>query len=150
MKRKRVGLKLCSNTMAVNFYGPCCFFLPILQFRNITWEHGLLLQHKLDINPHMFPSSSVTVWKLHSLFHSQSPARFQNHHRLPPSFQHLSSSSVPVMKLMLLFQPVLGPRMTQNWTKWVHGRFWISQTLGSSGLEAAAAEYYLVTAKMGR
>lgn len=65
-------------------------------------------------NLHMFPSSSVTAWNLHSLFHYQSLAHFQNHHHLPPGFQPLSSRSVPLMKLMLPFQPVLDPRMTQN------------------------------------
>ncbi|XP_014818662.1 PREDICTED: protein PRR14L isoform X3 [Calidris pugnax] len=54
------------------------------------------------------------VWKLHSLFRYQSLVHFQNPCHLPPGFQHQSSTSVLLMKLMLLFQPVLDPKMTQN------------------------------------
>ncbi|XP_064248277.1 protein PRR14L isoform X2 [Passer domesticus] len=43
------------------------------------------------------------VWKLHSLLRYQSLVHFQSH---PPGFQHLSSRSLPLMKQMLLFQPV--------------------------------------------
>lgn len=66
------------------------------------------------------PFFSVTVWKLHSFLHSQSLTHFQSHCHLPPGCQHLSSTSLPLMKQMLLFQPVWDPKMTQNWKKWVH------------------------------
>ncbi|XP_059340918.1 protein PRR14L isoform X2 [Ammospiza nelsoni] len=46
------------------------------------------------------------IWKLHSLLHPQSLTHFQSHCHLPPGFQHLSSTSLPLMKQMLLFQPV--------------------------------------------
>ncbi|KAM9260015.1 protein PRR14L isoform 3-T3 [Cariama cristata] len=82
-----------------------------LHSNHCKWQPSVGIENSYATLPHL-PVQSMEA--LQTAGHEISLAHFQNHCHLPPGFQHLSSSSMPSMKLMLLFQPVLDPKMTKN------------------------------------